>query len=394
MEPLVSPLVEEFCTAAYLGDIEKIRQILSKGDIDINSKNLRGQTALYCAARQGKEEIIKILLNERGIDVNVQEAHGSTALHAASFVPHPNVLSILLSYGCDMNITNTTLGTKGGLTAHAEARGGACEIWRIFKTGGTKALQMKGYPVYKKGLLMSNNSQSKLNLSRSVMEKLEKKKGLNFSLRPSVRSTNSLQELSTIYSGVVLQSPPLQPTVHSPVHDISTPMFSGMTIPEKDEITSLSELIINKQKRQQHSDDEVEEFEIPLAEFSFEEEYNRATNDRLSFQAHAPLPWATPKQPKDKGPQTPQSPPPENSLQRYWVKLLEDDPIIITFSAENSVYDFKCLLQKQFQEIAQVPLNKVFLLLEGDTGEERLDVKKKMGDYEIKDREIIVRIGV
>jgi len=391
MEPVVSPLAEELCTAAYLGDIEKIKQILSKGEVDINSKNIRGQTAIYCAARQGKENVIKILLNERGIDVNVQEAHGSTPLHAASFAPHPNVLSILLSYGCDMNITNNTLGHKGGLTAHAEARGGACEIWRIYKTGGTKALQMKGYPVFKKGLSLSNNSQSKLNLSRSVMEKLEKKKGLNFSLRPSLRPSNSQQELPTIYSGVALHTP-----VQSPMHDASTPMFSGVTIPEKDEITSLSELIINKQKRQ--SDDELGEFEIPLAEFSFEEEYNRATNDRLSYQAQGPLPWITkketPQQPPRENSLKSSHPPPEISLQRYWVKLLEDDPIIISFSAENSVYEFKCLLQKQFQEIAQVPLNKVFLLLQGDNGEERLDVKKKMRDYEIKDREIIVRIGV
>lgn len=56
---------------------------------DVNMPNSRGQTALYCASRQGYGEIVLELLLAPGIDVNVQvPEHGGTPFHGSSF-PFP-----------------------------------------------------------------------------------------------------------------------------------------------------------------------------------------------------------------------------------------------------------------------------------------------------------------
>lgn len=49
---------------------------------DVNMPNSRGQTALYCACRQGYVEIVLELLKAPNINVNVQVTeHGGTPLH-------------------------------------------------------------------------------------------------------------------------------------------------------------------------------------------------------------------------------------------------------------------------------------------------------------------------
>lgn len=53
----------------------------------VNRPNKRGQTALYCASRQGYKDIIVELLNLVGINVNVQvQEHGGTALHGTVYL--------------------------------------------------------------------------------------------------------------------------------------------------------------------------------------------------------------------------------------------------------------------------------------------------------------------
>lgn len=41
-----------------------------------------GQSALYCAARNGKEAILELLFTKKGLNLNIQVAsHGGTPLH-------------------------------------------------------------------------------------------------------------------------------------------------------------------------------------------------------------------------------------------------------------------------------------------------------------------------
>lgn len=75
----------EIATAAWSGNVNKVKDLLSKGAI-VNAPNSRGQTALYCACRQGHHEVVLELLKEKGIRVNGQvPEHGSTPLHGMPF---------------------------------------------------------------------------------------------------------------------------------------------------------------------------------------------------------------------------------------------------------------------------------------------------------------------
>jgi hypothetical protein len=97
--------------------------------INSSGTNHKGQSALYCAARQGATEVIhELLVKCPNIDVNVQVAeHGGTPLHgvyqkkvtltrlAASFAQAGEVVALLLSQGADINQKN-----KQNMTARQE----------------------------------------------------------------------------------------------------------------------------------------------------------------------------------------------------------------------------------------------------------------------------------
>ena len=65
--------------ASYRGDIEIVKQYLTKG-MDVNVRNvITGHTPLHEASNNGKDEIAKLLINS-GADVNAKERGGSTPL--------------------------------------------------------------------------------------------------------------------------------------------------------------------------------------------------------------------------------------------------------------------------------------------------------------------------
>jgi len=99
---------QEFCDAAWAGDLDTLQGWLKKPDFDINALNNRGQNALYCAARNGHVELVLALLNDPRIDVNFHyiSPHFSTALHSASFYKHLQVVALLLAAGADPSIRN------------------------------------------------------------------------------------------------------------------------------------------------------------------------------------------------------------------------------------------------------------------------------------------------
>lgn len=94
----MDPQVEQLCTLAWNGDVEKAKPLLEEMSSEkVNIPNSRGkwfleishlsahpagQSALYCAARNGKDEIIELLSSKKGLNVNIQVAsHGGTPLH-------------------------------------------------------------------------------------------------------------------------------------------------------------------------------------------------------------------------------------------------------------------------------------------------------------------------
>jgi ankyrin repeat protein len=77
-------------------------ELLLERKVDIEAKDVDGQTALYLAAKRGHKKIVKMLL-ERGADIEAKDAHGRTALHlAASEYYTQTTVELLLKKGADI----------------------------------------------------------------------------------------------------------------------------------------------------------------------------------------------------------------------------------------------------------------------------------------------------
>ncbi len=87
--------------AARIGDIQKVKELLSKG-ADVNAANIHGDTALHEACKRADKELIALLLI-KGANVNAQGFDLYTPLHLAAGVGHKPVVQLLLENGADIN---------------------------------------------------------------------------------------------------------------------------------------------------------------------------------------------------------------------------------------------------------------------------------------------------
>jgi len=133
---------ELLCTAAWEGALSDVQNLLRDPNltpVDLNKPNKRGQTALYCAARQRQIDIVIELLNwdkNGGINVDQQiDPHRGTALHAASFNEDCVIVALLLFKGANPHILN-----KQGLSARQEAKGAAIDVYLSFGFSQTPCL--------------------------------------------------------------------------------------------------------------------------------------------------------------------------------------------------------------------------------------------------------------
>jgi ankyrin repeat protein len=79
-------LLSELVRCSIDGDVKSLKYILNK-NIDINSRNEKGFTALMYASSNGKSEVIRILLSH-GADKNIKTTKGNTALSFAKKNKH------------------------------------------------------------------------------------------------------------------------------------------------------------------------------------------------------------------------------------------------------------------------------------------------------------------
>jgi hypothetical protein len=81
-------MVAELTNRIWDHEVEVTKVLLQNPHMKrlINLPNDRGQTALFCAARQGFAEIVLALFAVPGLDINAQSVeHGSTPLHGTIF---------------------------------------------------------------------------------------------------------------------------------------------------------------------------------------------------------------------------------------------------------------------------------------------------------------------
>jgi TPR repeat protein len=93
-----------FFDSLYSNNIQNLKDILDKGNVDVNSQNDTGQTALHIAM---DEQVIQLLIS-KGADVNARDDQGMTPI----FTKEVELTKILVNAGADIS-----LKSNGGNTA-------------------------------------------------------------------------------------------------------------------------------------------------------------------------------------------------------------------------------------------------------------------------------------
>ncbi|MGC1854123.1 MAG: ankyrin repeat domain-containing protein [Candidatus Aquirickettsiella sp.] len=124
--------------AANTGNLESVKKLLHK-HMDVNNKNIVGETALHLAARKGYDKIITLLLENgasiksvnysgetavhlavqthyvatlkkllavKGLEINSKDLEGNTYLHLAVRLGNPEIITQLFEYDIDSRIQN------------------------------------------------------------------------------------------------------------------------------------------------------------------------------------------------------------------------------------------------------------------------------------------------
>jgi len=81
--------------AAYLGIMPIICSLLEKGEWDVNSTDVGGNTPFVWAARKGHEDAVRILLARPGVDPDTANVDGRTPLMWAAACGHRGVVEKL-----------------------------------------------------------------------------------------------------------------------------------------------------------------------------------------------------------------------------------------------------------------------------------------------------------
>jgi ankyrin repeat protein len=97
-------LRDYYFAAARNGD-ELLVQEFIRADVDLNTRNHKGYTALMIAAYHGHQSIVEQLLNA-GANACAQDQRGNTALMAATFKGELGIAYRLLNTDCPADIDN------------------------------------------------------------------------------------------------------------------------------------------------------------------------------------------------------------------------------------------------------------------------------------------------
>ena len=100
-----SPRQKALFVACRNGHEKIVKLLLSKNDVDMNSRDVDGQTALFEACREGHEAVVELLLSRNDVAVDATctdwdlfgKYPGQTALFAASRRGYDGIVGLLLS---------------------------------------------------------------------------------------------------------------------------------------------------------------------------------------------------------------------------------------------------------------------------------------------------------
>lgn len=107
----------DLLAAAIDGDVERVKVILKNSAIDVNQRNIKGQTPLHLAAYHGHESVVNVLL-DCGADLHLKDDASDTALHSATYKSHKSIIEQLLNSGACVDPQNNNFQTPLHIAAH------------------------------------------------------------------------------------------------------------------------------------------------------------------------------------------------------------------------------------------------------------------------------------
>ncbi|CAM9397772.1 unnamed protein product [Discosporangium mesarthrocarpum] len=120
------PVDSELHKAAHNGDLGKVKELIDKGEIDVNEPGAAERRPLHRAAGGNNVEIMNYLL-EKGAPVGQADKSGRTALHWAAISGHKEATEILLAKESDL-LAQTS---SGSTPFSAACEGGRIEVVRL-----------------------------------------------------------------------------------------------------------------------------------------------------------------------------------------------------------------------------------------------------------------------
>ncbi len=117
-------ILEKLMLAAIKGDVDSVKKIIEKKEVDLNKLDSTGHTVLQRAAFFGREEIVNILINER-----IVPNQPSALIHAASTT----------SDEAGKNIVNALIKAKA--TLDAQNMNGETAVFVAIKNGNVKTAE-------------------------------------------------------------------------------------------------------------------------------------------------------------------------------------------------------------------------------------------------------------
>ena len=97
------PSASEFplLNATCKGDVERIKELIQQG-VDVNEKNDKNITAVWCACYNGNNKALQLLL-ESGADPNISDIYQQTPLFVACYQGNFENVQLLVTYNCSIH---------------------------------------------------------------------------------------------------------------------------------------------------------------------------------------------------------------------------------------------------------------------------------------------------
>jgi len=99
---------ESLLTNSLNGNLTEVTKLLN-AEVNVNTTNVKGDTALILASKNGHLEIVKLLI-EKTARVNLQNLNGNTPLYVGTLYSRLEIVKLLIENGADVNLQSKNYG--------------------------------------------------------------------------------------------------------------------------------------------------------------------------------------------------------------------------------------------------------------------------------------------